>query len=107
MTTSPGRGSEGIGVVILEPLGIVRASLRMVFEAESDIEVIGEASKAEEALEVATSLPVNSGVVGLPGLASARGGGRGGARGPAAWGARRDRRGYGQPRRGHACAHPA
>src|SRR3990172_7916140 len=68
MTTSPGRGSDGIGVVILEPLGIVRASLRMVFEAESDIEVIGEASKAEEALEVATSLPTNSGVVVLAGL---------------------------------------
>jgi len=68
MTTSPGRGSEGIGVVLLEPLGIVRASLRMVFEAESDIEVIGEASKAEEALEVATSLPTNSGVVVLAGL---------------------------------------
>jgi DNA-binding NarL/FixJ family response regulator len=40
----------------------------MVFEAESDMEVIGEASRAEEALEVATSLPTNSGVVVLAGL---------------------------------------
>jgi DNA-binding NarL/FixJ family response regulator len=68
MTTSLGRGSEGIGVVLLEPLGIIRASLRMVFEAEHGMEVIGEADRVEQALEVATTLPTNSGVVVLAGL---------------------------------------
>jgi DNA-binding NarL/FixJ family response regulator len=54
--------------VLLEPLGIIRASLRMVFEAEHGMEVIGEADRAEQALEVATTLPTNSGVVVLAGL---------------------------------------
>lgn len=68
MTTSPGRGSEGIGVVLLEPLGIVRVSLRMIFEEQPDMTVIGEADRVEPALEVATTLPQNSGVVVLAGL---------------------------------------
>jgi DNA-binding NarL/FixJ family response regulator len=68
MTTSPGHGSEAIGVVILEPVGIVRASLRMVFEAEPDMEVLGEAAGADDALEVAATLSTNKGVVVLAGL---------------------------------------
>jgi DNA-binding NarL/FixJ family response regulator len=68
MTTSPGRGSDGIGVVLLEPLGIVRVSLRMIFEEQPDMTVIGEADRVEPALEVATTLPQNSGVVVLAGL---------------------------------------
>lgn len=68
MTTSPGRGSEAIGVVLLEPLGIIRASLRMLFDTEQGIEVIGEAERVEPALEVATSLPSNAGVVVFAGL---------------------------------------
>lgn len=68
MTTSPGHGSNAIGVVLLEPVGIVRASLHMVFEAEPDFEVLGEAAHAEQALEVAASLPTNKGVVVFAGL---------------------------------------
>lgn len=68
MKTSPGRGSATIGVVLLEPVAIVRAGLRMLFEAQPDIEVLGEADEAIPALEVVASMKTHSGVVALLGL---------------------------------------
>ena len=65
---SPRRSRPTVGVVLLEPIGIVRASLRMLFDAEPDVRVVGEADRAEDALEVATTLPSNSNVVVLVGL---------------------------------------
>jgi DNA-binding NarL/FixJ family response regulator len=68
MKNSPGRGSPVIGVVLLEPVAIVRSGLRMLFEAQPDIEVLGEADEAVPALEVVASLKTHSGVIALLGL---------------------------------------
>jgi DNA-binding NarL/FixJ family response regulator len=54
--------------VIVEPIGIVRASLRMLFAAEPDIQVVGETDRAEDALEIVTGLEAHTGVVVLLGL---------------------------------------
>lgn len=59
---------RSVGVVIVEPVGIVRASLRMLFAAEPDVLVLGEADNAEDGLEVVASLPNVTGVVVLVGL---------------------------------------
>lgn len=55
-------------MVLLEPIGIVRASLRMLFSADADIEVLGEADNAEDALALIEALPSHSHVVVLVGL---------------------------------------
>lgn len=65
---SPIGSSPTVGVVIVESIGIVRASLRMLFAAEPDFEVLGEAQEAEPALEVVSGLPTHSNVVVLAGL---------------------------------------
>jgi DNA-binding NarL/FixJ family response regulator len=57
-----------VGVALIEPIGIVRASLRMLFDAERDIEVLGEAAEPEAALELAASLYGRSDAVALVGL---------------------------------------
>ena len=62
------RGSPPIRVVIVEPVGIVRASLRMLFAAEPDVQVLGEAEEADGALAVVSELHAPTGVVVLLGL---------------------------------------
>ena len=62
------RVAARVGAVIVEPVGIVRASLRMVFAAESDIAVVGEADEADAALRLISSLRRHTGVVALVGL---------------------------------------
>ena len=57
-----------VGVVIVESIGIVRASLHMLFAAEPDFEVLGEAQEAERALELISELPTHANVVVLAGL---------------------------------------
>ena len=57
-----------VGVALIEPIGIVRASLRMLFEAEHDVEILGEAAEPERALELAASLHGRSDAVALVGL---------------------------------------
>lgn len=54
--TFPGGTEPSARVMIVEPVGIVRASLRMLFAAEPDIEVIGESDDAETALDIASEL---------------------------------------------------
>ena len=65
---SPKNGSSPVAVVIVEPVAIVRASLRMLFAAELDIQVLGETDDADHALEIVTSLRAHNGVVVLLGL---------------------------------------
>jgi DNA-binding NarL/FixJ family response regulator len=54
--TSHKRTDPPAGVVIVEPVGIVRASLQMLFSAESDIEVLGESDDAETAFDIVCEL---------------------------------------------------
>lgn len=62
------RTSRSIGIVIVEPIGIVRMSLRALFESLPDVEMLGEASEADEALEVLARVRSNTGVVVLVGV---------------------------------------
>lgn len=64
--TSP--DARTVGVVLIEPIGVVRASLRMLFDAEPDMEVLGEASDLEAAFELTAMLHGRSDAVVLVGL---------------------------------------
>jgi DNA-binding NarL/FixJ family response regulator len=66
--SSPRRTAGAAGVVIVEAIGVVRMSLRMLFESVPDIEVLGEASDADAALEVVSGIKGPSGVVVLLGV---------------------------------------
>lgn len=68
MAASPTHGIPSIRVVIVEPVRIVRASLRMLFAAEPDVQVVGEAEDADEALAIVSNLQASSSVVVLLGL---------------------------------------
>lgn len=54
--TSPKRIDPTADVVIVEPIGIVRASLQMLFSAEPDIEVLGVSDGAEAAFDIVCEL---------------------------------------------------
>ncbi len=54
--TSPKRTDPTAGVVIVEPIGIVRASLQMLFSAEPDIEVLGVSDGGETAFDIVCEL---------------------------------------------------
>lgn len=64
MTSSVGT-EPSARVMIVEPVGIVRASLRMLFTAEPDIEVLGESDDAETAFDIACELKNHARVVVL------------------------------------------
>lgn len=66
--SSPRRGSRVAGVVIIEPIGIVRISLRTLFESVPDIEVLGETGEADLALDLVARIKNHSGVVVLLGV---------------------------------------
>jgi DNA-binding NarL/FixJ family response regulator len=68
MTASLGRGSDGIGVVIVEPVGIVRTGLRSLFAAEPSFEVLGEAGGAADVLQIVESIKTHLRVVVLVAL---------------------------------------
>jgi DNA-binding NarL/FixJ family response regulator len=55
-------------VVILEPVGVVRASLQMVLGAERDLEVLGAAEDPDEGLALVVELRRHERVVVLVGL---------------------------------------
>ena len=59
---------RSIGVLIVEPIGIVRSSLRMVFDAEPDFEVLGETGHTEHGVELARRLTRHTEAVVLIGL---------------------------------------
>ena len=56
MGASPGHGSEGIGVVIVEPVAIVRTGLRSLFAAAPSFEVLGDTDAAAHVLRIVESL---------------------------------------------------
>ena len=66
--SSPRRPSRVAGVVIVEPIGIVRMSLHVLFESLPDFEVLGEAADADSALELIARISKRSGVVALVGV---------------------------------------
>jgi DNA-binding NarL/FixJ family response regulator len=65
---APREEPRRVGVLIVEPIGIVRTSLRMVFELERDMEVLGETGDVVEGIEAVRRLPRHTGVVVLVGL---------------------------------------
>ncbi len=60
--------ARSVGVLIVEPIGIVRSSLRMIFEAEEGIEVLGHTGDVVEGIELVRRLPRYTGTVVLVGL---------------------------------------
>jgi len=68
MTTS-------LGIVIVEPLGVVRAGIALIVEAEPDLNVVAQAASAEEALRALSKIRRSRLVVlvGLPIEDDARG----------------------------------
>ena len=66
--TSLRRGDKTAGVVVVDAIGIVRMSLRMVFESDPDFEFLGDASEADEALSLIEDIPDHTGVVVLIGV---------------------------------------
>ena len=66
--SSPRRDARAAGVVIVEPIGIVRMSLRVLFESLPDVEVLGESAETGPALEIITRIRRHAGVVVLVGV---------------------------------------
>jgi two-component system, NarL family, response regulator DevR len=66
--TSPREQPRTVGVLIVEPIRIVRSSLRMVFEAEPGMEVVGDASTIEDGIELVRGLSRHTRIVALVGL---------------------------------------
>src|SRR5215211_6803637 len=54
--TPLGRGPASISVIVIESIGIVRASLRLVFAADPDLMLLGEAEDADAGMELVASL---------------------------------------------------
>jgi DNA-binding NarL/FixJ family response regulator len=65
---SPGHRTRVAGVIIIEAIGIVRMSLRMLFHSVPDIELIGETDDADDALELITGARNPASVVVLVGV---------------------------------------
>jgi DNA-binding NarL/FixJ family response regulator len=65
---SPPQVEAKAGIVILEPVGVVRASLEMVLRAEPDLEVLGSADDADRGLELVVQLRGHDHMVALVGL---------------------------------------
>lgn len=63
-----GGQSETVGVVIVEPIGVVRSSLRMLFDLEEGIEVLGVTGDVVEGLDFVRHLSRHTGSVLLVGL---------------------------------------
>jgi two-component system response regulator DesR len=66
VSTSP-REPRTVGVLIVEPITIVRTSLRMVFDAQRDIDVLGDAGTVADGMELVRRTR-HSGAVTLVGL---------------------------------------
>ncbi|HYF10737.1 MAG TPA: response regulator transcription factor [Actinomycetota bacterium] len=63
--TPPQRSEPSLGVVLVDPLPVVRAGLGMLIEDRRDLEVVAEAGLAEEALEALATRHADVVVVGL------------------------------------------
>jgi DNA-binding NarL/FixJ family response regulator len=60
--------SARVGVVIVEPVGVVRASLQMVFQGEPDFDVLGLADEPQLGLEIVSQARGHANTVVLVGL---------------------------------------
>ena len=67
MTSPPGT-EPSARVMIVEPVGVVRASLRMLLAAEPDIEVLGESDDADRAFSITSDLKSHARAVVLVAL---------------------------------------
>ena len=68
-----GRGPATISLIVIESVGIVRASLRLVFAGDPDLMLLGEAEDADAGLELVASLRgqgLRLALVGLDGCAT-------------------------------------
>src|SRR5919197_2344700 len=61
-------GPERLGVVLVEPIQLVRAGLTLLIEGQPDMEVLIQASSAEECLDAIKAMRRRSGTVVLVGL---------------------------------------
>jgi DNA-binding NarL/FixJ family response regulator len=63
-----GRGREPIRLILIESVGIVRASLRLTFAAEPDLLLLGETAHADDGLDLAVAARGQGLAVALVGL---------------------------------------
>lgn len=63
MGSRPRKEGDRIGIVLIDPLHVVRAGLKLLVSGQSDLEVIGEAATAEAGLELIESLHRRSSTV--------------------------------------------
>jgi len=68
VTASPREQPRTVGVLIVEPIGIVRSSLRIVFASEPDVEVLGDAGTVADGLELVRRAQRHKDAVVLVGL---------------------------------------
>jgi len=75
MSSQPSRGGSGlpkslpqVHVVVVDPLPVVRSGLALLIRSEADLTVVGEASTADEALEVLRRAVRRAGVLALVAL---------------------------------------
>jgi two-component system, NarL family, response regulator DevR len=66
-STAPRRARRKLGVILIDPLPVVRAGMAMLIDDRSDMEVIADAGTADEALEIVSRVR-RSRVVVLVGL---------------------------------------
>jgi len=59
---------QPLGVVLIDPLHVVRAALALLISAQPDMEVLAQAGTSDEGLKAVLSLPRRLGVVVLIGL---------------------------------------
>src|SRR5437867_2486218 len=69
---SPKAEPERLGVVLVEPIQLVRAGLSLLIEGEQDMEVLIQASSADECLGAIKAMRRRSGVVVLLGVPAER-----------------------------------
>jgi DNA-binding NarL/FixJ family response regulator len=67
-TPATRRGREPLCLIIIEPVGIVRASLRLTFAAEQDLLIVAETDDADEGLDLAVANRRQGLAVALVGL---------------------------------------
>jgi DNA-binding NarL/FixJ family response regulator len=72
---SPEDARRDIGVVLVEPLHVVRAGLRLLVASQPDMQVVGEAAGGEETLELLEGLARRRDVVVLVALSLSGAGG--------------------------------
>jgi len=60
--------AQSLGVILIEPFHVIRTGLRLLLSTEPDMEILGEAGQADEAMELMRRLRRRNRVVVLVGL---------------------------------------